>query len=69
MQNVILDDKDFFEWLKTKQTNGKLTQTQVDGGAELLAVVKPDVLQECLAKSISGIYLLMNSRVILDNTI
>ena len=50
MQNVILDDKDFFDWLKTKQTNGKLTQTQVDGGSELLAVVKPDVLQECLAK-------------------
>ena len=50
MQNVILDDKDFFEWLKTKQTNGKLTQTQVDGGAELLAVVKPDVLQVSLSK-------------------
>lgn len=50
MQSLILDDKDFFDWLKTKQTNGKLTQTQVDGGAELLAVVKPDVLQECLAK-------------------
>ena len=45
-----MNDKDFFVWLKTKQDNGKLTQTQVDGGAELLSVVKPDVLQECLAK-------------------
>ena len=45
-----MNDKDFFDWLKTKQSNGKLTQTQVDGGAELLSVVKPDVLQECLAK-------------------
>ena len=43
-------DKDFFDWLKTKQSSGKITQRQVDGGAELLAVVKPDVLQECLAK-------------------
>lgn len=45
-----MNDKDFFDWLKTKQDNGKLTQTQVDGGAELLAVVKPDVLKECLSK-------------------
>ena len=50
MTTEIMNDKDFFAWLKTKQSSGNLTQTQVDGGAELLAVVKPDVLQECLAK-------------------
>lgn len=50
MNNVALDDKDFFGWLKTKQSNSKLTQIQVDGGDELLTVVKPNVLQECLAK-------------------
>ena len=50
VSNVTMNDKDFFDWLKTKQSNGKLTQTQVDGGSELLAVVKPNVLQECLAK-------------------
>lgn len=25
-----MNDKDFFDWLKTKQDNNKLTQTQVD---------------------------------------
>ena len=45
-----MNDKDFFDWLKTKQDSGKLTQTQVDGGDELLAVVKPDVLQVSLSK-------------------
>ncbi|MGB6926474.1 lysozyme [Psychrobacter sp.] len=45
-----MGDSDFFDWLKTKQSNGKLTQTQVDGMNELLAVVKPDVLQSAIAK-------------------
>lgn len=45
-----MNDKDFFDWLKITQPTGKLTQSQVDGCAELLAVVKPDVLQQCLAK-------------------
>lgn len=41
---------DFFEWLKSKQSNGKLTQMQVDGMNELLTVVKADVLQDAIAK-------------------
>lgn len=44
-----MSDGDFFQWLKDKQPNGKLTQTQVDGMNELLAVVKPDVLQSAIA--------------------
>lgn len=44
-----MSDSDFFQWLKDKQPNGKLTQTQVDGMNELLAVVKPDVLQSAIA--------------------
>lgn len=39
----------FFAWLKSKQPNGKLTQTQVDGMNILLAIVKPDVLQSAVA--------------------
>lgn len=44
-----MTDGDFFTWLKSKQSNGKLTQTQVDGMNELLIVVKPDVLQDAIA--------------------
>ena len=44
-----MSDGDFFTWLKSKQPNGKLTQTQVDGMNELLVVVKPDVLQSAIA--------------------
>lgn len=40
---------EFFEWLKSKQSNGKLSQTQVDGMNELLAVVRADVLQASVA--------------------
>ena len=44
-----MSDSDFFQWLKSKQTNGKLTQAQVDGMNELLVVVKPDVLQSAIS--------------------
>lgn len=44
-----MKDSEFFDWLKSKQTNGKLTQVQVDGMNELLTVVKPDVLQSALS--------------------
>lgn len=45
-----MKDADFFNWLKTKQSNGKLTQIQVDGMNELLTVVKPVVLKDSLSK-------------------
>lgn len=41
---------DFFKWLKSKQDNGKLTQSQVDGMNELLVFVNPDALQKSLSK-------------------
>lgn len=40
---------DFFKWLKSKQGNGKLTQTQVDGANAVLSVVRADVLQDFIA--------------------
>lgn len=43
-------DAEFYAWLKTKQSNGKLTQLQVNGMNELLIVVKPKVLKESLSK-------------------
>lgn len=45
-----MTDADFFTWLKTKQSNGKLSQLQVDGMNELLTVVKPVVLKNSLSK-------------------
>lgn len=45
-----MTDAEFFNWLKTKQSNGKLTQLQVDGMNELLTVVKPEVLKDSLSK-------------------
>lgn len=45
-----MTDADFFNWLKTKQSNGKLSQLQVDGMNELLTVVKPEVLKDSLSK-------------------
>ena len=45
-----MKDSDFFTWLKTKQSNGKLNQLQVDGMNELLTVVKPVVLKDSLSK-------------------
>ena len=44
---------DFFQWLKAKQPNGKLTQTQVDGANEVLSVVRADVLQNFIV-SLTG---------------
>lgn len=41
---------DFFNWLKSKQSNGKLTQMQVDGMNELLAIIEPEILKDGLAK-------------------
>ncbi|WP_218689128.1 lysozyme [Psychrobacter sp. BF1] len=40
---------EFFEWLKSKQDNGKLNQVQVDGMNELLTVVRADVLQTAIS--------------------
>lgn len=45
-----MTNADFFTWLKTKQSDGKLTQLQVDGMNELLVVVKPVVLKDSLSK-------------------
>lgn len=45
-----MDDSEFFTWLKTKQSNGRLSQEQVDGMNELLTVVKPEVLKDSLSK-------------------
>ena len=45
-----MKDVEFFAWLKTKQSNGKLEQIQVDGINELLIVVKPEVLKDSLSK-------------------
>ncbi|AAZ18885.1 putative bacteriophage lysozyme [Psychrobacter arcticus 273-4] len=40
---------EFFKWLKSKQGNGKLTQTQVDGANAVLSVVRADVLQDFIS--------------------
>ena len=36
----------FFDWLRTKQSNKKLTQTMVDGVNELLALMSIEDLKE-----------------------
>ena len=40
----------FFDWLRTKQANKKLTQTMVDGVNELLALMSIEDLKESLQK-------------------
>lgn len=41
---------EFFEWLKSKQSNGKLSQTQVDAANNMLITMSPDFLQDQLSK-------------------
>lgn len=48
-----MSHNEFFKWLKSKQVNGKLSQTQVDGMNELLVVVRADVLQSAI-ESLNG---------------
>ena len=40
----------FFDWLRTKQSNKKLTQNMVDGVNELLALMSIEELKESLQK-------------------
>jgi lysozyme len=41
---------EFFEWLKSKQDNNRLTQEMVDGANELLGYMLPADLQQSLSK-------------------
>lgn len=40
-----MKDSEFFDWVRSNQESGQLTQNQVDGAKRVLAVVKPDELQ------------------------
>lgn len=45
-----MSNEDFFVWLRSKQSDGRLSQDIVDGANELLAVVAPEVAQQALSK-------------------
>lgn len=44
-----MKDSEFFDWVRSNQESGKLTQNQVDGAKRVLNVVKPDELQVFVA--------------------
>ena len=45
-----MTNDEFFAWLRSQQSNGRLTQGMVDGANELLTFVTPEYLQESLIK-------------------
>lgn len=44
-----MKDSEFFDWVRSNQESGQLTQNQVDGAKRVLNVVKPDELQVFVA--------------------
>lgn len=45
-----MDDKAFFDWLRSQQEDKQLTQEMVDGANELLAYMTPTKLKSALSK-------------------
>lgn len=45
-----MSNDEFFAWLRSQQSNGRLTQDMVDGANELLVFTTPEYLQESLIK-------------------
>ena len=45
-----MTEKEFFDWMRTQQDDGVLSQDEVNGANELLALMEPDELKAILIK-------------------
>ncbi|AOY43450.1 morphogenesis-like protein [Psychrobacter sp. AntiMn-1] len=50
MTETRLTEKAFFDWMRSQQDDGRLSQTEVNGANELLALIEPDELKAVLIK-------------------
>ena len=50
MTETGLTEKAFFDWMRSQQDDGRLSQTEVNGANELLALIEPDELKAVLIK-------------------
>lgn len=50
MAKTVLTEKEFFDWMRSQQDDGRLSQTEVNGALELLALIEPAELKAILIK-------------------
>ena len=50
MTMTVLTEEAFFDWMRTQQDDGRLSQTEVNGALELLALMEPAELKRILMK-------------------
>ena len=50
MTMTVLTEKTFFDWMRSQQDDGVLSQDEVNGANELLALMEPDELKAILIK-------------------
>lgn len=50
MAKTELTEKAFFDWMRSQQDDGRLSQTEVNGALELLALIEPAELKAILIK-------------------
>lgn len=50
MAKTELTEKEFFDWMRSQQDDGRLSQTEVNGALELLALIEPAELKAILIK-------------------
>ncbi len=50
MTMTVLTEEAFFDWMRSQQDDGRLSQTEVNGALELLALIEPGELKAILVK-------------------
>lgn len=50
MTETVLTEEAFFDWMRSQQDDGRLSQTEVNGALELLALTDPNHLQDILIR-------------------